>query len=82
MLKIAIVAASLILLLPAVAVAQGEDNGGSDETVHTFGDEDIQGTGLGPAGTIVTSTQLSDGTNLINMRSDFVPEMLQSVDSL
>ncbi len=82
MLKLAIVAASFILIVPAMAVAQSEDNGGADETVYTFGDEDIPGTTLGPAGTQVTSTVGSDGTSLINVRSDFVPEMLQSVDSL
>lgn len=74
----------LILLLvagfmavPAVAFA-----GDQEETVYDFEGEDLEGELIRPHGEQITGDDRGRTSSLINIREDFIPEMLESVESL
>lgn len=68
-------------LLMAPATAFGQD-GGEDETVYDFEGEDVQGALVRPDGEQITGDDRGRTSNLIDIREDFIPEMLESVESL
>lgn len=82
-------------MIPALAFAQsgptagaarggaagGEASGGG-ETVYDFEAEDLTGALLRPDGEQITGDQRGRTSSLINIRQDFIPEMLKSVESL
>jgi hypothetical protein len=79
----------------AVALAQGpvpeatkEGNVGSDgvlykkETVYDFDDDMVEGALVKPDGLRIQGEQHGKTSSLIKIRSDFVPEMIKSVEDL
>ena len=83
-------------MIPAVAFAQsgpeagaarGQTGGqaagsGGGETVYDFEDEDLTGGLMRPDGEQITGGQGRRTSSLINIRQDFIPEMLKSVETL
>jgi hypothetical protein len=69
----------LFVMVPAVAFAQGAGDG---ETVYDFEDEDLTGGLMRPDGEQITGDQGRRTSSLINIRQDFIPEMLKSVETL
>lgn len=67
-----------VLLVPAFAMAQGSE----EETVYDFEGEDLTGALLRPDGEQITGDQRGRTSSLINIRQDFIPEMLKSVENL
>ncbi|MBA2661694.1 MAG: hypothetical protein H0U74_05325 [Bradymonadaceae bacterium] len=62
---------------------QGDDNVQyKKETVYDFDGDDVEGNLVKPDGTNITGDQRGKTSSLINIRSDFIPEMLKSVESL
>ncbi len=72
--------------LPTAGAArggQGDDNVVyKQETVYDFDGDDVEGNLVKPDGTNITGDQRGKTSSLINIRSDFIPEMLKSVESL
>ncbi|RAL22926.1 hypothetical protein DL240_08520 [Lujinxingia litoralis] len=82
-------------LLPASAMAQslpeaGAASGGTSdegvvyqqETTYDFDGEDLTGNLIRPDGENITGDQRGKTSSLINIRQDFIPEMLKSVETL
>ena len=82
-------------LIPALAFAQsgptagaargatgGGTAGGGGETVYDFEGEDLTGALVRPDGEQLSGDQRRRTSSLINIRQDFIPEMLKSVESL
>jgi hypothetical protein len=84
------------VMVPAIAFAQsgpeagaargqtgGQEAGsGGGETVYDFEDEDLTGGLMRPDGEQITGDQGRRTSSLINIRQDFIPEMLKSVETL
>ena len=66
------------LVVPATAVADD----GPEETVYDFEGEDLEGALMRPDGEQITGDDRGRTSSLINIREDFIPEMLESVESL
>lgn len=95
MLKHLIVAATLaIFLIPASASAQdmpapevGQEQGDSNvqykkETVYDFEGDDVTGSLIRPDGENITGETHGKTSSLINIRADFIPEMIESVEDI
>lgn len=69
---------------PTAGAARGDTGGGEAqaETVYDFDAEDLTGALMRPHGERLTGDQRGRTSNLINIRQDFIPEMLKSVESL
>ncbi len=72
------VALSLVMT-PATAFAQDDE---PEETVYDFDGEDLEGALMRPDGEQITGDDRGRTSSLINIREDFIPEMLESVESL
>lgn len=75
--------AGVSMLVPAAAVAQTED-GGADQSVteYEFLGDELTGTLVRPGGERYRG-ELHEGTeSLIEVRRDFVPELLRSAEEL
>jgi hypothetical protein len=83
------------LLAPALASAQGpvpeatnDGNVGVDgvlykkETVYNFDDDMVEGALVKPDGLRIQGEQHGKTSSLIKIRSDFIPEMIKSVEDL
>lgn len=74
------------LMVPGLAFAQsGADQGGADSqevTEYNFDGEDLTGGLMRPDGERFTGDQRGKTSSLINIRQDFIPEMLKSVETL
>jgi len=72
--------------LPTAGAARGDQGDGDvvykEETVYDFDGDDVEGNLVKPDGTNITGDQRGKTSSLINIRSDFIPEMLNSVESL
>lgn len=72
--------------LPTAGAARGDQGDGNvvykEETVYDFDGDDVEGNLVKPDGTNITGDQRGKTSSLINIRSDFIPEMLKSVESL
>ncbi len=75
---VAVVAAMSLMMIASTAVADG----GADETVYDFEGEDLTGSLLRPDGEDFSGRDQDQTDSLIDIREDFVPEMLESVESL
>lgn len=81
-LVILIVLASL-MMVPAFAFAQETQGSGDAEiTEYNFDGEDLTGGLMRPDGERFTGDQRGKTSSLINIRQDFIPEMLKSVETL
>lgn len=68
------------VMAPAMAFA--DDVVYEDETVYDFEGEDLEGALVRPDGEQITGDDRGRTSSLINIREDFIPEMLESVESL
>lgn len=72
--------------MPEAGAARGDAGGGSaasgEETVYDFEGEDLTGGLMRPDGERLTGDQRGRTSSLINIRQDFIPEMIKSVESL
>lgn len=93
--KIMMVAALSILLMPAAAFAQddgpapevGQADSDADvqyqeRTEYDFDGDDVTGSLIKPDGENITGQTHGKTSSLIKIRGDFIPEMLESVESL
>ena len=68
---------------PEVGRAQQGDNVEyKKETVYSFEGDDVTGSLVKPDGENITGRTHGKTSNLIKIRSDFIPEMLESVEQL
>jgi hypothetical protein len=91
-LMIAMVAA--VFMGPGVVYAQGLPTAGAargaqdddvvyqSETTYDFDGDDVEGNLVRPDGESITGERRGKTSSLINIRSDFIPEMLKSVETL
>lgn len=70
------------VMVPAVVFAQDDGPVYEDETVYDFDGEDLEGALVRPDGEQITGDDRGRTSSLINIREDFIPEMLESVESL
>ena len=79
--RFAISVAALMLVglvwVPATATADEPE-----ETVYDFEAENLEGNLLRPDGEQISGDDRGRTSSLINIREDFIPEMLESVESL
>lgn len=73
--------------LPEAGASQDAPSGGGEaqtdkETVYDFEDDDVTGSLVKPDGENIQAETHGKTSNLIKIRSDFVPEMLESVEEL
>lgn len=75
-----------MLSLPAVGVAQSatDSSGGGtpEETTYNFDDDVVEGQLLRPDGDLIGGRRHGKESNLIDIRSDFIPEMVRSAEQL
>lgn len=74
---IAIAAVAALLAVPSTAFA-----GDQDETVYDFEGEDLEGALVRPDGEQITGDDRGRTSSLIDIREDFIPEMLESVETI
>jgi len=72
-----------------VVFAQAKPGGGGDEnttykakTVYDFEDDMVEGDLQRPDGELVNSLKKTDHSSLIEIRKDFIPEMLKSLEDV
>lgn len=90
LLQLLILGAFALSSASVFAQTAGAARGGQDdsnvvyekETVYDFDGDDVEGNLVKPDGTNITGDQRGKTSSLINIRSDFIPEMLKSVESL
>lgn len=71
--------------LPKAGAARATEDGNvvyQKETVYDFDGDDITGNLVKPDGTQIRGDQRGKTSSLINIRRDFIPEMLKTVESL
>ncbi|AWV90343.1 hypothetical protein [Bradymonas sediminis] len=89
-----LIAALALFLIPASAFAQGgpvaevgAEQTGSDvqykeRTEYDFEGDDVTGSLIKPDGENITGETHGKTSSLINIRADFIPEMLESVEDI
>ncbi len=92
--KLIVLAGLIVFLIPAAAAAQdmpkpevgrGQQGGNvqyKKETVYSFSGDDVSGSLVKPDGENITGQTHGKTSSLIKIRSDFIPEMLKSVEEL
>ena len=72
-----------------VVLAQAKPGGGGDDnttykakTVYDFEDDMVEGDLQRPDGELVNSLKKTDHSSLIEIRKDFIPEMLKSLEDV
>jgi len=71
-----------------VVFAQAKPGGGDDnvqykaKTVYDFEDDMVEGDLQRPDGELVNSLKKTDHSSLIEIRKDFIPEMLKSLEDV
>lgn len=92
--KLVIAMAVAVMMGPGVVYAQGLPTAGAArgaqddnvvykaETTYDFDGDDVEGNLVRPDGENITGDQRGKTSSLINIRSDFIPEMLKSVETL
>ncbi|HEY2902949.1 MAG TPA: hypothetical protein VGL59_20370 [Polyangia bacterium] len=70
----------------AFAQAKGGDEGGDTKykakTVYDFEDDMVEGDLQRPDGELVNSLKKTEHSSLIEIRKDFIPEMLKSLEDI
>jgi hypothetical protein len=74
---VAMLAVLAFVVAPSTAMADEPQ-----ETVYDFEGEDLEGAILRPMDERITGDQGDRRSSLINIREDFIPEMLESVETL
>lgn len=89
-----LIAALGFILIPATAFAQGgpvaevgeEQSSGDvqyqERTEYDFEGDDVTGSLIKPDGENITGETHGKTSSLINIRADFIPEMLESVEDI
>lgn len=72
-----IIIGTLLVFLCIAATASAQDAGG--ETTYDFDGDTVEGALLRPEGDLMGSTRHGKKSSLINIRADFIPEMIRSV---
>ena len=68
---------------PAAAAGGGEDNVQyKAKTVYDFEDDTVEGDLQRPDGELVSSQKKAQHSSLIEIRKDFIPEMLKSLEDV
>jgi hypothetical protein len=92
--KLVLFVGVIAFLVPTLATAQdmpqpevGRGQQGGDvqykkETVYDFDGDDVTGSLIKPDGENITGDTHGKTSSLIKIRSDFIPEMLESVEDL
>jgi len=79
----AVVVVCGLVSVPAVAAAQdGGETQYKDTTTYDFSGDDVSGNLVKPSGSGIQGEQHGKTSNLIDIRSDFIPEMLKTVENL
>ena len=72
--------------MPQPEVGKGGQQGGDvqykEETTYDFQGDDVTGSLIKPDGEGIQGEQHGKTSSLINIRSDFIPEMLETVEEL
>ena len=71
--------------MPRPEVGRGQQGGDvqyKKETVYDFSGDDVTGNLIKPDGENITGETHGKTSSLIKIRSDFIPEMLESVEEL
>ncbi|MCB9531631.1 MAG: hypothetical protein H6698_08020 [Myxococcales bacterium] len=77
-----------IVLLASLGVSSaafGQDRGNTryeDTTTYDFENDYVEGQLVRPDGDVVSGQRHGKESNLIRIRTDFIPEMVQSVEAL
>lgn len=71
---------ALTLTMTAPSMAQPKPTTGQLE--YAFDDDQVDGTLLGPVGDIHTGRRRRTPPSLIELRTDFIPELAKTVDDL
>ena len=77
--RIAVVGA---LLAPGSALAQGDHGETTETTTYDFKKDDVTGEIARPPGTGITGEDHEETESLIEVRANFVPEMVESTEDL
>lgn len=72
----------MALVLGAASVAFAQDDGAQQETTYDFDGDTVEGALLRPEGDLMSGTRHGKESSLINIRADFIPEMVRSVHEL
>ena len=68
---------------PAAAAGGGDDNVQyKAKTVYDFEDDTVEGDLQRPDGELVSSQKKAEHSSLIEIRKDFIPEMLKSLEDV
>jgi len=68
---------------PAAAAPAGDDNVQyKAKTVYDFEDDTVEGDLQRPDGELVSSQKKAEHSSLIEIRKDFIPEMLKSLEDV
>lgn len=82
------IAMAAILGLSGIGVALAQEAGGGDnasykaKTVYDFEDDNVEGDLQRPDGELVDAVQKAQHDSLIEIRKDFIPEILKSLEDL
>jgi len=72
-----------LLLLSVASVGFAQDEAGGDgqpkETVYDFEGDTVEGALLRPEGDLMSGQRHGKESSLIDIRADFIPEMIRSV---
>ena len=72
--------------MPSAGAARGGGGGGGTQvkkkTTYDFDGDDVNGNLVKPDGTGIQGEQHGKTSSLIDIRSDFIPEMLKTVEDL
>ena len=76
---VTLIAVAALMAVPATGFA--DDDTAPDE-VYDFDGEDVEGALMRPDGEQITGDDRGRTSSLIDIREDFIPEMLESVETL
>ncbi len=79
-----ILATASLLLVAGTAAAQPADKGGGNAKVkvYDFSGDTIEGDLVKPEGSTVDARDFAKHSSLINIRKDFIPEIIKSAEDL
>ncbi|MBA3394245.1 MAG: hypothetical protein H0T89_16475 [Deltaproteobacteria bacterium] len=78
-----ILATASLLFVAGTAVAQPADKGGNAKVkVYDFSGDTIEGDLVKPEGSTVDARDFAKHSSLINIRKDFIPEIIKSAEDL
>ncbi len=72
----------MVGVVPGVSFAQEDGVGGKKVKEMVFAEDEIEGARINPGGERVEGDKMRRRSSLMKVRSNFVPEMLKSVEDL